>query len=187
VAIVIIHISFMPGYGISIAATTLVGQYLGARDRDSALRSARNALRLAMTFMAAMGLVFFAFRRELIGIFNHDPQVIGVGAQLLVFAAIFQIFDAVNMVLSGVLRGAGDTRFPMIAAIVVSWLVFVPLVWLLCVRLDHGVAGGWFATIVWTSSLALVLRHRFVRERWMEKVLVQRSESEAVLQGEEAR
>jgi len=179
VAVAIVHISFMPGYGISIAATTLVGQYLGAGDRESALRSARNALRLAMIFMTAMGVGFLVARRELIEIFNQDPAVVAVGARLLVFAALFQIFDAMNMVLSGVLRGAGDTRFPMITAILMAWAVFVPLVWLLCVRLDQGAAGGWFAALIWIAGLALVLRHRFVRGRWMEKLLVERTNERA--------
>lgn len=172
VAIAILHVSFMPGYGISVAATTLVGQYLGAGDRESALRSARNALWLAMVFMSAMGVVFFLGRRELIEIFNRDPQVVAVGAQLLVIASLFQVFDATNMVLSGALRGAGDTRFPLVASIVMSWLVFVPLVWLICVHWGQGVAGGWVAALIWIAGLALVLRHRFVRGRWMEKVLV---------------
>jgi MATE family multidrug resistance protein len=172
VATVIIHVSFMPGYGVSVAATTLVGQYLGAGDRQSALASARNALRLAMTFMGAMGLVFFLARYQLVRIFNVDPEVVALGGQLLLFAALFQVFDAANMVLSGILRGAGDTRFPMLATIVMSWLVFVPLAWLLTMRLGYGVAGGWLAAVVWIFGQALVLRHRYVRRRWMEKTLV---------------
>jgi MATE family multidrug resistance protein len=176
VATAIIHISFMPGYGISIAATTLVGQYLGAGDRESALKSARNALRLAIAFMATMGVVFWIGRRDLIAIFNGDPQVVALGSRLLILAAIFQIFDATNLVLSGVLRGAGDTRFPMVASLVMAWAVFVPVTWLLCVRLGWGAPGGWVAVILWTFGLAVVLRQRFAGRRWMEKVLVQRAE-----------
>ncbi len=172
VAIAVCHVSFMPGYGISVAATTLVGQYLGAGDRQSALRSAQSALRLAVVFMAVMGVIFFARRRELIAIFNRDPLVVAMGAKLLIIAAMFQVFDATNLVLSGALRGAGDTRFPMVASIVMSWMVFVPLVWLLCVRLGQGVVGGWVAALIWIVGLALVIRHRFVRKRWMEKLLV---------------
>jgi MATE family multidrug resistance protein len=177
VAIAILHVSFMPGYGISVAATTLVGQYLGAGDRQSALKSAENALRLAVAFMALMSVVFFFGRRELIALFNQDPQVIALGAQLLVFAAMFQVFDGTQLVLSGALRGAGDTRFPMIAAIAMSWGVFVPLVWLFCIRLGWGVSGGWFAALIWVLGLAVVIRHRFVRRGWMEKVLVPPRES----------
>ncbi len=176
VATTIIHFSFMPGYGVSVAATTLVGQYLGAGDRQSALRTARSALRLALSFMGAMGIVFLFWRHALIGIFNPDPAVIELGGLLLIFAALFQIFDATNMVLSGVLRGAGDTRFPMVATTVMSWAVFVPLVWLFAVHLGYGAAGGWFSAVIWLGGLALVLRQRFVGRKWMERVLVTQAE-----------
>lgn len=172
VATAIIHLSFMPGYGVSIAATTLVGQYLGGGDRISAVRSARSSLGLAISFMSAMGVVFIVERHAWIRIFNSDPAVVAVGGQLLVIAAVFQVFDATNMVLSGVLRGAGDTRFPMVASIVTSWLVFIPLVWLLVGRLGYGVAGGWMAAVVWIAGQAMVIRHRYVRRRWMEKLVV---------------
>jgi MATE family multidrug resistance protein len=128
-----------------------------------------------MVFMTAMGVGFLIGRRELIEIFNQNPAVVAVGARLLVFAALFQIFDAMNMVLSGVLRGAGDTRFPMITSLLMAWVVFVPLVWLLCVHFDQGAAGGWFAALVWIAGLALVLRHRFVRGKWMDMLVVERT------------
>ncbi len=178
VATTLLHFSFMPGYGVSVAATTLVGQYLGAGDRQSALNTARSALRLVLTFMGAMGVVFLVWRHTLIGIFNPDPAVIQLGGVLLALAALFQIGDATNMVLSGVLRGAGDTRYPMVATTVMSWFVFVPLVWLFAVRLGHGAAGGWFAAVIWLGGLALVLRRRYVSRKWMERVLVKREPSE---------
>jgi len=172
VALSVLHFSFMPGYGISVAATTLVGQYLGAGDRAAALRAARSALRLALSFMGAMGIAFFFLRYTFIAAFNPDPAVIALGGRLLLFAALFQIFDATNMVLSGVLRGAGDTHYPMVATIIVSWAVFVPLVWLLSLHLGHGAAGGWFAAVIGLGSLALVLRHRYVGRGWLARELV---------------
>jgi MATE family multidrug resistance protein len=181
VAISVLHFSFMPGYAISIAATTLVGQYLGAGDRESALRAAQSALRLALSFMGAMGVVFLFFRHTFIAAFNPDPAVVALGATLLLFAALFQVFDATNMVLSGVLRGAGDTRYPMAATIVLSWALFVPLVWLFSLRLGYGAAGGWFAAVIWLAGLALVLRHRYVRRGWLERELVVGAEVGAAL------
>jgi MATE family multidrug resistance protein len=180
VAISILHISFMPGYGISIAATTLVGQYLGAGNPRAAVRSAHHALRLAVVFMGAMGAGFLLGRGALIRSFNPDPAVIAVGAQLLVIAAVFQVFDAVNLVLSGVLRGAGDTRFPMLVTIVMAWLVFLPSAWFMTIRLGWGVLGGWVAVIFWSVGLALLLGWRFRRRRWLTMLLVERPVTAAV-------
>ncbi|HWN80894.1 MAG TPA: MATE family efflux transporter, partial [Candidatus Udaeobacter sp.] len=175
VAVSILHLSFMPGYGISVAATTLVGQYLGAGNPRAAIRSAHHALRLGVIFMCTMGAAFCLLRGTLVRAFNADPAVIAVGERLLVIAAIFQVFDAMNLVLSGVLRGAGDTRFPMLATIVMAWIVFLPLAWFLSVPLGFGVVGGWAAIIAWTLGLALVLGWRFRQRKWLSMLLVKRA------------
>lgn len=175
VAVSILHLSFMPGYGISVAATTLVGQYLGSGNPRAAIRSAHHAMGLAVIFMGAMGVAFLFGRGILVRAFNPDPAVIQVGERLLLIAAIFQVFDAVNLALSGVLRGAGDTRFPMLATIVMAWLVFLPTAWFLSVRLGFGVVGGWAAIILWTLGLALVLGWRFQQRKWLHMLLVQRA------------
>jgi MATE family multidrug resistance protein len=174
VAISILHVSFMPGYGISIAATTLVGQYLGAGNPKAAIRSAHHALQLAVVFMGVMGAGFLVGRGALIRSFNPDPAVIAVGGQLLVIAAVFQVFDAVNLVLSGVLRGAGDTRFPMLVTIVMAWFVFLPAAWFMTIHLGWGVVGGWVAVIFWAAGLALLLGWRFQRRKWLGMLLVER-------------
>jgi MATE family multidrug resistance protein len=122
-----------------------------------------------------MGVAFLFGRGILVRAFNPDPAVIQVGERLLLIAAIFQVFDAVNLALSGVLRGAGDTRFPMLATIVMAWLVFLPTAWFLSVRLGFGVVGGWAAIILWTLGLALVLGWRFQQRKWLHMLLVQRA------------
>ena len=184
VATAIIHVSFMPGYGISVAATTLVGQYLGAGDRAAAWRGAMNSLRLGVGFMGLMGLGFLVGRGALVRFFNADPAVVEVGGKLMAIAAVFQMLDAVNLILSGVLRGAGDTRFPMIVTIVMSWVIFLPLAWLMSVHWERGVVGGWTAIIVWTAGLAAVLGWRVARRRWLDMLLVERR-APAVALGEE--
>ncbi|HEY7728243.1 MAG TPA: MATE family efflux transporter, partial [Candidatus Eisenbacteria bacterium] len=94
--------------------------------------------------------------------------------------AVFQVFDAVNLVLSGVLRGAGDTRFPMLVTIVMAWLVFLPSAWFMTIRLGWGVLGGWVAVIFWSVGLALLLGWRFRRRRWLTMLLVERPVTAAV-------
>jgi putative MATE family efflux protein len=174
IAVTILHVSFMPGYGISIATTTLVGQYLGAGDKRAAVRSAYTSLKIAVLFMGAMGVVFFLFRSQLIRIFNPDPAVVATGATLLIFAALFQVFDGTAMVCSGALRGSGDTRWPMVVSIGIAWSVFVPLVYLMVMRLQFGVNGGWLAATIYIATLGAVLFGGLRRRKWMERSLVSR-------------
>jgi MATE family multidrug resistance protein len=172
IAVTILHVSFMPGYGISIATTTLVGQYLGAGDKKAAIRSAYTSLRLAIVFMGAMGVLFYVFRAPLVRMFNPDPAVVATGATLLIFAAVFQVFDATGMVCSGALRGSGDTRWPMAVSIGIAWFLFVPLVYLTVIRLSLGVTGGWMAAAIYIVSLGGVLFGGLRKRKWMERRLV---------------
>jgi Na+-driven multidrug efflux pump len=180
----------MPGYGVSIATTTLVGQYLGAGDKEAARRSAYNSLRVVIAFMGTMGVLFYVFRAQLIGLFNPDPAVIAVGATLLIYAAIFQIFDGTGMVCAGVLRGAGDTRWPSVVSIAIAWGVFVPLVYLMSVRLQLGVVGGWQAAAIWIGVLGLAMFLGVRRRKWADRKLVsadsEPSESGPIVSGADA-
>jgi len=172
IAVAVLHVSFMPGYGIAIATTTLVGQYLGAGDKRAAVRSAYTSLKIAVFFMGTMGVFFYLFRSQLIRIFNPDPEVVAVGSTLLIFAAVFQVFDGTAMVSSGALRGSGDTRWPMLVSIGIAWFVFVPLVYLMAVRLPWGVTGGWLGASVYIVALGGVLFGGLRKRKWMERSLV---------------
>ncbi len=155
-----------------MAATTLVGQHLGAGQPEMARRSGNAALVLAITFMASMGLLYVAVGGWVVAAFNPDPAVIQVGRQLFFFAAAFQMFDAMNMVCGGILRGAGDTRFPMVAAVGFSWLIFLPLIWLLGLHLDFGVQGAWAGATCYIFGLGLTLLWRVRAGQWMKMRVV---------------
>lgn len=172
IAITLLHISFMPGHAISTAATTLVGQYLGACDQPSARRSATNSLKIAVAFMGLMGIVFYLARRPLIRAFNPDLAVVAIGADLLIFAAVFQVFDAMSMVAGGILRGSGDTRGPAAIQIGLSWLFFIPLAHLACLRLGYGARGGWLAATAYIVLFGVVLYARYRRGKWSTRVLL---------------
>jgi MATE family multidrug resistance protein len=162
----VLHLSFMPGVAISVAATTLVGQRLGARDPAAARRSARASLALGMGYMTCMGLGFLVLGGPIATAFNRDPAVIATARNLFAIAAAFQLFDAMNMVSGGVLRGAGDTRFPMLVAVGFAWFVFMPLVWLLGLRLGYGVEGTWVGATAYIIGLGIVLFLRVRAGRW---------------------
>jgi MATE family multidrug resistance protein len=162
----VIHVSFMPGLALSVAATTLVGQHLGARDPAGAARAGYAALKLGIAFMTLMGMVFLLGGGLIASAFNQDPTVIAIARKLFLIAAAFQMFDAMGMVSGGILRGAGDTRWPMAISVGFSWLVFLPLIWLLGHRFGWGVTGSWVGATVYIIGLGLTLLARVASGRW---------------------
>lgn len=158
--------SFMPGYGIAVAAATMVGQNLGAGRPQDARLSAYEAKRLAVILMAGMGLVFFFFPYALLRAFTSDPEVIRYGILYMKIVAFAQIPLAVTMVVGGSLRGAGDTGFIMFATIAGMWFVRLPVAALLAVVMKAEIRFVWMVMIVdWIVRMSLLLG-RYRRENW---------------------
>lgn len=168
----VIHFSFMPTVALSVAVSSLVGQYLGAERVDLAERVAKRAILFALGFMGFVGLNFIVFREFIIRLFNTDPQVVHVGSGLLLIAALFQPFDALGISSSGVLRGAGDTRFPFFVQLTAGWLLFVPLVLLFGEGLGYGVYGAWMAGLVFLIAVAIANLLRYAKGGWKLRRLV---------------
>ena len=158
--------SFLPGYGLAVAAATMVGQSIGAGKYVRAKLENWEANRLAVIGMAAMGVVFFFFPYALMRGFTQDEAVIQLGTQFLRIVALMQIPLALTMVLAGSLRGAGDTRFIMWATTAGMWGVRVPLAFIFGVWLELGVLYVWTAMIAdWTVRMGLLL-WRYQSEHW---------------------
>ena len=166
VGLTIEAMSFLPGLGISMAATTAVGQRLGARQWLQAAIAHREARRLALMFMSAMAVLFFFAPTALLRLFTSDPEVIGLGTSFLKIVAVLQIPLAMTMVLSGSLRGAGDTLFLFWSTIVGSWGIRVPLAWLLATVFAADVTVIWSLMIVdWLARMGLLM-YRYRTENW---------------------
>ena len=158
--------SFMPGYGIAVAAATMVGQNLGAGKPDHARISAYEANRLAVMLMAAMGLVFFFFPYGLLRAFTGDPEVIKYGILYMKIVAFAQVPLAITMVVAGSLRGAGDTGFIMFATIAGMWFVRLPIAALLAVVVKTEIRLVWSVMIAdWIVRMSLLL-WRYRKESW---------------------
>jgi MATE family multidrug resistance protein len=158
--------SFMQAIGIGLAATTLVGRYKGAGDLDSAERSHRSARRLALALAVGVAAAFVGFPETLLRLYVDDPQVLRLGRPLLALGAAFQLFDAVQIVAGGALRGAGDTRWPFLTQTALAWALRLPLVWLFAFALGGGVVGAWYAEFVFILALAVALVWRFRSGAW---------------------
>jgi len=153
-------LSFMPGFGLAVAATVLVGQSLGAGDPARAEAGVRESARMSVMFMGSLGVLFLLIPRQLVSVFTNDPAIIDLASKCLRVTAFAQPFMALQGVYSGALRGAGDTRSPMLIAAVTSWgcrvalsylAVFVlhlPLPWLWGIMvLDWGVKLAWVTVV----------------------------------------
>lgn len=138
-------LSFAPGFGFSIAATTLVGQGLGAGEPKRAEADGYLVFRIAGTVMGTLAAVYFLFSRQIMGFFTSDPEVITLGAGPLRLVALAQPILAASMVFSGSLRGAGDTRFPMLSNGVGVFVVRFGLATLFVQVLGWGLMGAWYA------------------------------------------
>jgi len=160
--------SFLPGYGLAIAAATMVGQSIGAGKYTRAKLENWEANRLAIVIMAGMGILFFFFPYTLLRAFTTDEAVIELGTVFLKIVAILQIPLALTMVLAGSLRGAGDTRFIMGATMIGMWGVRVPMALIVAIWLHFSVSYVWMAMIAdWTVRMALLL-WRYQSERWRQ-------------------
>jgi MATE family multidrug resistance protein len=175
------HLSFMPAVGFSVAVSSLAGRYIGAGRRDLAARRVHLGLALAMGWMTVCALLFFILREQLIGFFvatqsisaEEAARIIEIGGKLMICAAIFQTFDALGIVYMGGLRGAGDTVWPGVVTIVLSWVLIVGLGWAITeVRPEWESVGPWIGAAVYIIILGLALWYRFESGAWKKIQLV---------------
>lgn len=168
-------VSFMPVVGLGTALTAAVGKAIGAGKKDVAIKQTGVCLRVALVYMGLVGLCFFVFRNELMAFWSGDDNVIKIGVNIFILAAIFQIFDAVLIIYGNALRGAGDTLWLAIieassAALILGlggfcMLKFFP---------ELGALGPWMAATVKIIVGGLANRWRFNTNRWMRIELFKR-------------
>jgi MATE family multidrug resistance protein len=161
--------TFMIPLGIGSAASIRVAQQVGAGDNEGAHLAGGLALKLGVGSGVLAAIAFIVVPESLAWVFSDDLQVIRVAAMLLVIAGMFQIFDSLQVVAAGCLRGTGDTQAPFFANLVAHWFIGLPLGYLLSIEMEWGVAGIW---VGFTAALALVgitMSWRFLRGGWRER------------------
>ena len=170
IAINIASFTFMVPLGIASAGAVRVGHAIGARDRAAASRAGWTAFLFGALFMSSAAASFVLIPHALVGAFTRDPSVLATGVSLLWVAAVFQLFDGTQAVATGVLRGLGDTRTPMLWNLVGHWLIGLPLGYVLCFVVGLGVIGLWWGLstglIICGISLLLVWIRRINRVRF---------------------
>ena len=161
---------YMPGYGLEEAATTLVGQSLGARRKDVARRFAGITIWMAAIIMTLLAVAMFIFARQLMGLLSTDPDVVALGARVLRIEAFAETMYAVSIVAYGACVGAGDTMVPTIFNFAGMWVLRIGLALLLTPRL--GLVGYWIAMCIDLNVRGLLFFGRIRGKKWMRKRLV---------------
>jgi multidrug resistance protein, MATE family len=146
-------LAYMVPLGISAAAAISVGHAVGAGDPERARRAGWLSIGLGVAFMVVVAVVFLVMPRPLIAMYTHDPAVMAVGIPLFALASAFAVFDGVQIVATGALRGLGQTRVPMLANLVGYWVVGIPMGMALCYWAHWGVFGIWTGL---TTALILI-------------------------------
>lgn len=177
IALNLASLSFMVPLGIGAAASTRVGNAVGAGDSDAARRAAATSLVLGVGVMAGFALLFGFGGHLLAAFYTRDPAVRALAASLLAVAAAFQVFDGTQVVSLGVLRGAADTRVPAAFALLGFWLLGLPVGLGLALGAGMGPRGLWWGL---TSGLAIVAVLLVLRVRRRFRGRVERVETGAV-------
>jgi len=159
-------ISFMNGRAFAVSATSLVGQSLGKKRPDMAQAYSRYTRRIGMTISILMGISFWLFRTPLISMYTDDASVLALGKQILAFVAISQPFQSSQFILSGALRGAGDTKAVAIIIFFTVLLIRPGLAMLAIYVLEWGLQGAWVGFVMDQMIRSFLVLLRFNSGKW---------------------
>lgn len=158
--------SFNLGFGFSVAGTALVGQYLGAKEYQEAKKAGYLNMFLAISVMTAFGFIFMISPKFVISMFTKDQAIVPMASSALRIVSIAQPILAVSMVLSGALRGAGDTRSVLWITSVGMFFVRIPLTYLFLYIFNFGLNGAWLVMILDLTYRGLACLYRFKQGKW---------------------
>jgi len=163
------HIGFMPTIALATVLVAMVGKAIGEGNLELANRHTRTAMHATLAYMGTVAVLFFVFRYEIIGVFSRSEEVLAVGASIMILVALFQIFDALNIVYSHALRGAGDTFWQATATAILCLSVFVGGGTLVIHFLPGlGAVGPWLMGTIYIVFLGLAMAWRWLRGPWRQ-------------------
>ncbi|MCK4913539.1 MAG: hypothetical protein KAS69_02945, partial [Planctomycetes bacterium] len=162
-----INVSVMPIVGIAAALTAAVGKAIGEGKKHVAIKQTSVCLKVGLVYMGLIGICFFVFRNSLMAFWSSDDKVIAAGVNILICAAIFQVFDAATIIYNGALRGAGDTVWLMFCP-TVGGVVILGIGGFLTARFfpQLGSLGPWMAATASIIAIGSANRWRFKSNKW---------------------
>lgn len=159
---------FMPLMALSMAVSSIVGQSLGAKQKDRAIQAGWHVTWVGIGMMCVLALVLWVFARPLATFMSHDPKAVEYTVNYIRINCLSEPFLAVNLVLSGALQGAGDSRLPMWVSIFHNWIIRLPLAYYLAIHLGMGPNGAWIAMATSVVVSALLIAWRYQSGKWIE-------------------
>jgi len=163
VAITCAATTFMLPLGLAGATTVRIGNAVGARKLDEVRAIGASSAVIGTLIMMTSASMFFFFGHQIASVFLKDPAVIDLAARLLLVAALFQLFDGVQVTMAGALRGLGDALAPMLVCTVGYWVLALPFGWLLAFKGGMGARGVWFGFALGLAIVAVALAIRFAK------------------------
>jgi putative MATE family efflux protein len=158
--------AILPAWGMANAASTLVGQNLGANQPSRAETSVWRSAFFTMLFLLAVSVIYFVFAQPMVLFFHDDPDVVKYGVASLKIICLGYVFFAYGMVISQAFNGAGDTRTPTWLNFICFWLIQIPLAYLMGITLKIGANGVFWAVAISESILALMCIYFFRQGKW---------------------
>ena len=158
--------SFNLGLGFSVAGTALVGQHLGAKKYQDAKKAGYLNMFLAMFVMTAFGFIFMVFPKFVISMFTKEQNIVPMASSALRIVSIAQPILAVSMVLSGALRGAGDTKSVLWITSLGMFLIRIPITYLFLYVFNFGLNGAWMVMIIDLTYRGIACLYRFRQGKW---------------------
>lgn len=163
-------LSFMNGQAFAVSATSLVGQSLGKKRADMAKLYAVRSRRTGTLVSIVLMILFFVFPKQIISLYNSDPEIVNLGARILIMVSIIQIPQGSQFIISGILRGAGDTKATAMI-ITVTTLFLRPVLAVIMINVFHmGLEGAWIALIADQLLRSLLVLLRFSSGKWITKL-----------------
>jgi len=162
----------MPMLGLALGVSALVARHLGTERPDLAQRTVHSAFAMSLAYMSACGALYLLLPRLLLWPYaaGADPVTFAaiepIAIVLLRFVALYSIFDMMSLVFAAGLKGAGDTVFPLVATVALSWTTMIVPAWVACVVAGGGVYAAWTAASAYIVLLGLLLRRRFRAGGW---------------------
>lgn len=161
-------LSFTPGHGFGMAATSLVGRSLGEKRPDNAEKYGWQTRQVGQYVAITMGLIFFFGGRYIASLYTDDPNVINITALVLKVAAFIQPFQSSQFIIAGALRGAGDTRWPLISTFIGVAGIRALLALLFINVMQLGVVGAWYALLLDQFTRSFVVYYRYNSKQWQK-------------------
>ncbi|MDB5003839.1 MAG: norM [Mucilaginibacter sp.] len=174
IAINMASMTYMMSSGLSAAAAIKSGNYFGVKDHKNLKLSANASYHIVLIFMSITALIFTFGNHVLPWIYTSDKNVILIASQLLILAAIFQLFDGAQVIGLGILRGMGDVNIPTAITFLAYWIVGLPIGYFWGIHLNWGITGVWYGLVLglMVSAVLLYVRFRIISKHHRDKQII---------------